>query len=343
MVGSDLADAHLSYADDMTRLVAVLVCLSGTAWAGASRDKRIEFQEKQRPYRVKHNLSDEAALAKYPAPDLFFGDERVVAPGDVTTVTFEGKAAKGSLFIFDCDDVQILSIKHTAKAVTLKVKVGAFALARHCALFAVTPISVATLEIPTLEIAGSYTWNLELANGMKAVLTTTPGAKGPETRSAWKNRDTDVGERTATHETDSEEAKIHFKIARDNGDIAATKAALEADPKWKEAAAYEAEHEALLVERDGCGTLKDKKARSDCDYQANVKLDKLMSKRNRNRGLRTTSDLRKEHEIQHPHACSSVALTVDAKGRVTGIAGACAGTNRVEVTGTVVVEKPAKR
>ena len=327
----------------MMRLAVALVCLCGTAWAGASHDKRFEFQEKQRPYRIKYKLSDAAALAKYPQADLFFGDEKVVAPGDVTTLTYEGKAAKGSLFVFNCDDVQIVSVKHTAKAVTLKVKVGAFALPRHCALFAVTPISVATLEIPTLEVAGSYTWTLELANGMKAVLTTKPGAKGPETRSAWKNGAADVGERTVTHETDDEEPKIHFKIARDNSDIAATKAALEADPKWKEAAAYEAEHEALLVERDQCATIKDKKARSDCDYQANVKLDKLQSKTSRNRGLRTTSDLRREHDIQHPHACSSVALTVDAKGKVSGIAGSCAGTNRVEVTGTVAVEKPAKR
>jgi hypothetical protein len=327
----------------MTRVVVALVCLVGTASAGASFDKRIAFQEKQRAYRAKHNLTDDAARAKYPAPDLFIGDEKVVSPGEVTVVTATGKAAKGSFFIFNCDDLQILSVKHTAKAVTVKVKVGAFALPRHCALFAVSPVSVATLEIPALEIVGTYTWNLTLANGMTAVLTTKAGANGPETRSTWKNGATEVGERSVTHEVDDDEARVHFTIARDNSDIAATKAAREADPKWKEAVAYEAEHEALLVERDACSKLQDKTARANCDHQAAMKLDKLQTQKRRNPGLKTTSDLRKEHDYQHPHACESVSLTVDAKGKVMGIAGRCAGTNRVDVSGSVVVEKRATR
>jgi hypothetical protein len=317
----------------------LLACLAGTSWAGSSHDKRIEFQERQRPIRVKYKLSDEAASARYPMANLFIGDEKIVAPGEVTVITATGTAAKGSLFVFNCDDLQILSLKHTAKAVTVKVKVGAFALPRHCALMAVSPVSVATLEIPAIEVQGTYTWQLDLANGMKASFTTKPGAKGPETRSTWTNGATDIGERDVTQEIDDEAPKIHFTIARDNSDIAATKATREADPRWKEAAAHEAEREALYVEREACAKVKDQTARGNCDYQVAVKLDKLQAKARRNHALQTTDNLRREHDLQHPHACDSVSLQIDAKGRLTGLAGRCAGTNRVEVSGTVVVER----
>jgi hypothetical protein len=135
-----------------TRLVLVATAsFAGSAWAGPGRDKRIEFQEKQRPFRIKYKLSDAAALAKYPAADLFLGPEKVVSPGDVAVLALEGKAAKGSLFVFNCDDVQVVSVKHSAKAVTVKARVGAFALPRTCSLIVLTPVSVASLEIPSLE------------------------------------------------------------------------------------------------------------------------------------------------------------------------------------------------
>jgi hypothetical protein len=324
----------------MTRRLSLLwlCCLAVPAWAGPSFERRIAFQERQRAYRTKHNITDSAALAKHPAAELTVDAEKTAFPGDVLTITATGSAEQGSLFVIDCDDVQIVSIKQTRKAVTAKVKVGAFALPRHCALLAVSPVSVATEEIPILEVKGTYTWKLELANRMKAQLVTTAGPKGIETQSTWTNGAADVGARSATLSIDND-SRIQFKIGRNDADVTATKAAREADPKWIEAAQRDAQQQALLDERDACAKLQDRTARATCEHQANIKIDKLQTKVPWNRARNTMTSLRRDYDQQHPHACDTLSLLVDARGKVTGVAGSCAGTNRVDVAGSLVVEK----
>ena len=108
-------------------------------------------------------------FAQYPTPEVTFLDQAPrLACGGTGTVSVAGKFAKGTAFLLNDDEVEVLEEKVTATGWQAKVRVAKAALPADVDLHALAPVSSAERDGRLLQIRGRYELDLKFEDGWTA-------------------------------------------------------------------------------------------------------------------------------------------------------------------------------
>lgn len=206
----------------LTLAVFTPLFLGAAAVKTATFEERVaRFRKQAHDDRQKQKIDLKTATAKYPTPELTlvtgalgadvpggvfagggFGgfDAQAtpaplpvpaavpsVLPGAVVSVHALGKLDKAALVLFDCDELEVISMAHTSTRVEARVKVNAplFAEPKTCQLHAYQPLSTASVAIPALRISARWAWKLTLVSGEKIEWETAETVPEGGVMSSW--------------------------------------------------------------------------------------------------------------------------------------------------------------
>ncbi|WP_224360345.1 hypothetical protein [Hyalangium versicolor] len=325
-----------------SRFLAAVLALGGLLGAAevrsaANQNRLDEFEKKALKDRRAQGLDKNrsALFAKYPSPEIKLesGQVPTVSVGSETTLTVNGRFLPGSMANTECAGTEILSEKVTETRVEVRLRVTTLALPGSCNVEIISPVSLASATKQAFQVVGDYTWQLALANGMKARLRTTsqPGTVLVSGTSEWFGKDgKSLGTRpvSVTREPDG----YRVTVQRSAEETAASDQAME-----EARADYSsADNQKKMAEIQ-------QKMQQDCMKLPPAQMGTCIQKYTEQ--MKTISDkaMAKGQAAQEKAAagtvgCQSLHLQVN-QGKVTGQGNSCGAPGDVAVTGSVSVAK----
>lgn len=160
------------------------------AWVRADNAKyqlRLDgLNAKARDERKKKGLERDAAklFAAYPTPELKL-TALDACPGATLTVKATGKFPEGTAFVFQSDQVEVLSEKAAPTSYEAEVRVKPNTLPQGVSLVSVSPVSNAQRSVVAINVGCKQVWTVKLDTGETLTVRTAwpkgaaATAKGP--------------------------------------------------------------------------------------------------------------------------------------------------------------------
>lgn len=304
--------------------LAALAAGSGTALPFHRRVQ--EFQAAQSQRRAALNLPRKELYQRYPTPELRLVRAARAAPGQTVQIKATGRIPQGSLVGFDCDDLQVLSLRQSTTAISATVKIPPTFHGHACRLHAYAPVTSASNRVEALTVAAKYVWTLSLSNGMRVEAEAISERDRSELRTSWKQGAREIGDRKFQVGRPVP-GEVRLKVQRTAEDEAMTEAAWQAAPE-------RAERDRLFAELARLRRAADEECRGDpsCQERLGGPIQTLFA-------AQLPRLQQREREILHVHptACDELVLAVSERGKVTGTAYGCAGAPTAEIRGQVVI------
>jgi len=118
----------------------------------------------------RQRLGAAATKDRYPTPEIHMVSGGCMLPGATAQVVVKGKFAPGTKFIFENDEIQVLSETLSGNEYRATLKAPAGAGPQTAALVAISPVTCITArQSAAVKIAGSYEWTMNAANGWKVI------------------------------------------------------------------------------------------------------------------------------------------------------------------------------
>jgi hypothetical protein len=329
-------------------LLALLGAAEVRSAAKEQQRRLVEFQQKAMKERQEQGLDkDRAALfAKYPTPEVTLvsasggasksgpsKDLPTVPVGSETTLSFTGRFVPGTLAHVECMGAEVISEKATEKSLEARVRVTAAALPGECEARIISPVSLATAREPAFRVVGKHQWELQLANGMKARLSTSaqPGSPGITGTSEWFDKGGKSLGTRAVNLARTEEG-VRVDVQRTQEEVAAaSKARGEAHKELTSEDAQKVMREAQLHIKNECMKLPpDKMGPCIEKYTAQMK---AVSQRAQGKAQEAEQKV-----AASTVGCDSLSLQV-SDGKVTGRGSNCGAPGDVNVIGSVAAAK----
>lgn len=331
--------------------------------ASSDQQSRLKsFKEKAEKERQSQKLDRKALFAKYPTPELFMvvaggggdspdkgpgkkpgggsgggsapggapgGDLGTVAVGTETTLVATGRFLPGSMSTVECQGVDILSEKITESRAEVRVKVKSEAPAGSCDLRILSPVSLASARRAAFKVIGIYSWDLKVANGMKAKMKTEakPDTVLIEGTSEWFDKGgKSLGTRLVRLERTEE--GYHVDVQRTTEEINASKqavagsgAAFKRQDNQKAAADIQAKMQAecMKLSPDKMGA---------CIQKYTAEMTALSQR------VQSEGQVNERKAVAMAVGCQSLELAVN-ETQVTGRGTNCGAPGESDVTGTV--------
>jgi hypothetical protein len=307
--------------------IALLLFAAAAAKAVSStyESRRAQLAAEADAQQKKLGIDRARAYEQYPTPEVSFeGDPKRVACGDLASVSLGGKFAKGTSFLVNDDEVQIVDQKPGATGWTAKLKVLPTAAPRNVTVAAILPVSGAESDVQVLRIRGRYDLDLKFEDGWTAHFTT---AQADETQLGGELAWVKGGEkRTTPAQVEFNDSKVRIAWQRSQEEMDAQVAATE---KLQSLGGEEVMKK-VMARVEEC-LKKAEPARSACVQQVQKQNDADM------KALKDKADaVAAEGEAKKPTAawgCAEVKLTA-SNGALTGTA-TCARERTQKVTGTL--------
>ncbi|MDY7231251.1 hypothetical protein [Hyalangium rubrum] len=333
-----------------SRFVATSLALVGLLGAAEVRSAAVEQQRRLEEFR-KQSLAQrksqgldkdrKALYAKYPTPEVKLaappgggGDVLEVPVGTEATLVATGRIPGDAYPHLDCVGVEVLSHKVTEGRLEVRVKVSPNAMPGTCEMRVFSPVSLAYDDVVAFRKVGAFKWDLALANGMKARLSTS-SQKGSDLftgTSEWFSKDgKSLGTRQVNINTASDK-NVVITVQRTQEEMAvASQAATEA---VSGADSAQAQKEMMAVQQQmqkECMSLpSDKMAPCLKKYSEQMKAA--------SQKMREAQGASQKKADAAMVGCQSLRLDV-AEGKASGKATGCGGPGEVAVTGTVTAGK----
>jgi hypothetical protein len=159
----------------LTVFATLLIATAVVRAASDARQQRVDaIYRAAAEQRKKLGLDEARARKAYPTPEMTFEQSLEVAPGAKAKLVVPGRFTKGTAFVFESDDVTVLSEKVSDRRYEAEIQVRADALPGEVYLAAYAPVSAASVGVTALEIVARYQWDLSLANGDRMRLRIGP-------------------------------------------------------------------------------------------------------------------------------------------------------------------------
>jgi hypothetical protein len=159
----------------MYKLAALALFAAALTSSYQSRLESLQAEARAQQKKLGFAANDmrEKLYAQYPTPEVTFeGDPQRVSCGDTASLKLTGKWPKGTTFLFNDDDVQILEEKSGAGTYQAKFRVGQNAAPTAVAVHAIAPVSGAQLSTNALAVRARYDLDLKFDDGWTAHFTT---------------------------------------------------------------------------------------------------------------------------------------------------------------------------
>ncbi|MGZ6141900.1 MAG: hypothetical protein ACXWLM_01120, partial [Myxococcales bacterium] len=192
-------------------LIAALAIFATATW----KERRKELQAEAESQRKKLGLDDKKLYAQYPTPELTFDGEPVkLACGGTGTLHITARVPKGTAFLLNDDDVQIVDQKATADGWQAKVKVSPTAAPRDVSVHAIAPVSGAERDLRVATVGGKYALDLRFEDGWTAHFAdgSLSWKKGSEARTTQAELDPQGGRIEVRWQRSQEELDAQQKM-----------------------------------------------------------------------------------------------------------------------------------
>jgi hypothetical protein len=349
--------------------VLALVGLLGAAEVrSASNDQQSRlksFQDKAQKERQAQKLDRKALFAKYPTPEISMvaggggdapdkapgkkpgggasggsapggapgGNLGSVAVGTEATLVATGRFLPGSMSTVECQGVEILSEKITESRAEVKVKVKSEAPAGACDLRILSPVSLASARRAAFKVIGNYSWDLKVANGMKARMKTAakPDTVLIEGTSEWFDKGgKSLGTRLVKLERTEE--GYHVDVQRTTEEINASKqAAADSGAAFKRQDNQKAAADIQAKMQAECMKLPPAQM-GGCIQKYTAEMTSLSQR------VQSEGQVSEKKVLAVAVGCKSLELAVN-ETLVTGRGTDCGAPGESEVTGTVKATK----
>jgi hypothetical protein len=125
--------------------------------------------------REKLGITDANALkAKYPTPEIQLISGRCLSPGGTGEVVVQGKFAPGTKFVFENDQIEVLTENLGSNTYRATLKAAAGIGPESAAIWAITPVSgIVQRKESAVIVGGRFEWNLKAQNGWRIIARTT--------------------------------------------------------------------------------------------------------------------------------------------------------------------------
>ncbi len=159
------------------------VAVAALTALGLARAVAFRFQEKENAIRQanqeemkKLGLTQAAAKAKYPTPEIGLVSSACLLPGGTDDVVVKGKFVPGTKFIFQNDSLEVVKESLTGGEYRATLKAAAGIGPQTAAVVAISPVSgITTRHDRAAVVGGKYEWTMEAANGWKIVARSAGG------------------------------------------------------------------------------------------------------------------------------------------------------------------------
>ncbi len=333
-----------------------LVALLGAAEVHSAvqeQQRRLaEFQQKAAKERKAQGLENDRAklYAKYPTPEVTLvsasggasgsgspggsgGKLPTVQAGAETTLTLTGRFMPGTLTHVDCAGAEVISDKATEKSVEVRVRVAATTLPGDCDVRVLSPVSLAVAREPAFRVVGKHQWELQLANGMKARLSTSSQQVGPAIAgtSEWFDKGgKSLGTRQVNVDSSADGYRVNVQRTKEETE-AASKAISAAHKEYTNEDTQKQMKEAQLKIKNECMKMKPDQM-GPCIKKYTAQMNEL-SKKAQGKAQEAQAQVAASNV-----GCDSLSLQV-SDGKVTGRGTNCGAPGEVDVTGSVAAAK----
>lgn len=157
-------------------VVAVLAVGALARAASDAREQRVKaFREQAKGEREKLKLDAKAVRGQYPTPEIKLGRAITLRPGATTPVEVSGAFQKGSLFVVEADDVEVVREDLGAGGWKAQLAVRKGALPQTVRLAVYSPVSAIPASTNAFVVAGRYECQVQLKRGLAARLVAQAG------------------------------------------------------------------------------------------------------------------------------------------------------------------------
>ena len=321
----------------MTRVQAALVALSlGALGAAVAKTNTPTWQQRLDAFTAQANrerakLGAAANEAASGTPELILSgrdDEWVVHPGETVEVVATGTIQKASLALFQCNALEVLSMKQTEGEVRAKVRASKAMLPQVCDLQVTAPVSLRAASTPAVRVVGDYAWALKLGNGLESRWTAKTDENGELTgESEWFKAGKLLGKYPLQFHVSDDEVDVDVERTRD--DVNAVMTASKSVQEGQDNEALVKQMTALMekMQKD-CAALPSAKL-AGCFERYQKQLEPLQQR------MQTNGEASAAAVDVHPNACLKLHLQVGADGKVTGKGVGCQKAGELALTGTV--------
>lgn len=333
-------------------LGALLVAAEVRSAAKEEQRRLAEFQQKAAKERKAQGLENDRAklFAKYPTPEVTLvsagggssgssspngssGKLPTVQAGTETTLTLTGRFVPGSLTHVDCAGAEVLSDKATEKSVEVRVRVAATTLPGDCDVRVLSPVSLAVAREPAFRVVGKHQWELQLANGTKARLSTSSQPTGPAITgtSEWFDKGgKSLGTRQVNVDESSDGYRVNVQHTQEET-AAASKALSAAHKEYTNEDTRKQMKEAQLKIQNECMKLKPDQM-GPCVKKYTAQMNEISQK------AQSKAQEAQQQVAASTVGCDFLSLQV-SDGKVTGRGTNCGAPGDVNVTGSIAAAK----
>ncbi len=156
---------------------AALLLLAGLVRADLFRFQAREnaLRESCQKEREKLGITDVNSIkGKYPTPEIGLIRSSCLTPGGTAEVTVEGRFAPNTRFVFESDQLEVVSESLTAGTYRATLKAAAGIGPESASLWAISPVSgIVARKDRAVVVGGRYEWTLKAQNGWRITARTT--------------------------------------------------------------------------------------------------------------------------------------------------------------------------